>query len=352
MKQFLYLDTDIVNSIIAQSEKGIITGFSTEEENGEQKSTNKSISGNLEGDAGGKLLKVFNAELKLDIRGGIGTEKEVHSASREIITKTYILRQERKIHMAEYNWNDIIARLNKMIRYGTAPVGMKWVKTEEEFKSIPKVRVHEKHYPPCVVLGQAHQFGWTTACKFENVHANYCRGINGLFERDEKWYSGEMFNKVWFKELESSKAHNLALECIPSGYYALVCSPVDAGKINDPDVCVLYTSSAQAFMLYAGWQYMGYEKLHFTFVGESTCADSWCHTFLTGKPGLGIPSFADRKFGAAGEWELRVTFKPDDLVRAIEGMEAMWKAGLRYPMASHSLTTDVCPGMPPHYLEF
>ena len=63
MKQFLYLDTDIVNSIIAQSEKGIITGFSTEEENGEQKSTNKSISGNLEGDAGGKLLKVFNAEL-------------------------------------------------------------------------------------------------------------------------------------------------------------------------------------------------------------------------------------------------------------------------------------------------
>ena len=105
-------------------------------------------------------------------------------------------------------------------------------------------------------------------------------------------------------------------------------------------------------MLYAGWQYMGYEKLHFTFVGESTCADSWCHTFLTGKPGLGIPSFADRKFGAAGEWELRVTFKPDDLVRAIEGMEAMWKAGLRYPMASHCLTTDVCPGMPPHYLEF
>lgn len=59
MKQFLYLDTDIVNSIIAQSEKGIITGFSTEEENGEQKSTNKSISGNLEGDAGGKLLKSF-----------------------------------------------------------------------------------------------------------------------------------------------------------------------------------------------------------------------------------------------------------------------------------------------------
>ena len=64
MKQFLYLDTDIVNSIIAQSEKGIITGFSTEEENGEQKSTNKSISGNLEGDAGGKLATQSEPRLK------------------------------------------------------------------------------------------------------------------------------------------------------------------------------------------------------------------------------------------------------------------------------------------------
>ena len=82
MKQFLYLDTDIVNSIIAQSEKGIITGFSTEEENGEQKSTNKSISGNLEGDAGGKLLKVFNAELKLDIRAFARKRKYIRHLER------------------------------------------------------------------------------------------------------------------------------------------------------------------------------------------------------------------------------------------------------------------------------
>ena len=96
------------NSIIAQSEKGIITGFSTEEENGEQKSTNKSISGNLEGDAGGKLLKVFNAELKLDIRGGIGTEKEVHSASREIITKT--------LHDAAFDIATLQFSVNEVLR--------------------------------------------------------------------------------------------------------------------------------------------------------------------------------------------------------------------------------------------
>ena len=254
--------------------------------------------------------------------------------------------------MSEYNWTEMIEKLNKLIRYGTAPIGMKWVKTEEEFNAIPKVRVHEKHFPPCVVLGQAHQFGWTTACKADNFHANYCRAIHGLGERDEKWYNGEMFDKVWFEELEDSKAHNLALECIPNDYYAIVCSPIDAGKVEDPDVIVMYVSSAQAFMLFAGWQYKGYERLNFGFVGESTCTDSYNHTFLTGKPGCAIPSFADRKFGGAGEWELRVSFTPADLNRAIEGMEGMWKAGLRYPIAPHSLTTDVCPGMPERYLEF
>ena len=32
MKQFLYLDTDIVNSIIAQAEKGLVTSMSNENE--------------------------------------------------------------------------------------------------------------------------------------------------------------------------------------------------------------------------------------------------------------------------------------------------------------------------------
>ncbi len=252
----------------------------------------------------------------------------------------------------KYDWEDISKRLNKTLRIAAPPVGIKWIKTEEELKAIPKVRIHDKRYAPCTVVSQAAQFGWTAACKCENVHANYCRGIHGMFERDEKWYSGGMFNKVWFENIEASKAHNVALECVPADYIALVASPVTAGRIEEPDVCVLYISSSQAFMLFAGYQYKNYEKLEFSFVGESTCSDSWTHTFLTGKPGLALPCFADKKFAGVGEWELRVTFTPDGLVRALEGAEAMSKNGLRYPIASYSLTTDMLDGLPPHYLEF
>ena len=42
MKQFLYLDTDIVNSIIAQSEKGLIKEQYEESENDKKKRTHVS----------------------------------------------------------------------------------------------------------------------------------------------------------------------------------------------------------------------------------------------------------------------------------------------------------------------
>ena len=251
----------------------------------------------------------------------------------------------------KYDWKDITDRLNQMLRIsGTA--GIKWIRTEEELQAIPKARIHEKRFPPCTIISQAIQFGWTSVCKCENVHANYCRGIHGMFERDEKWYSGEMFNKVWFCDIEDSKAHNKALECVPAEYIAMVASPLVSGRIEEPDVCVMYISSSQAFMLLSGYQYNNYEKLEFTFVGESTCSDSWVHTFITGKPGMALPCFADKKFAGVGEWEIRVTFKPEGLVRALEGVEAMWKNGLRYPIASYSLTTDMLAGLPPHYLDF
>lgn len=175
--------------------------------------------------------------------------------------------------MGNYDWNQIVADLKKYLHLMYTPVGMKWIRTEEELMAIPKVRIHEKHYAPCMVVGQALQFGWTSACKPENVHNNYCRGVHGLVERSEDWYSGEVFNGVWYGNAEAARGHHAALNCVPSEYCAVVASPVDSGRL-EPDVVVMYISSSQAFMLFAGYQFDKYEKLDFTFSGESTCSDS------------------------------------------------------------------------------
>lgn len=88
MKQFLYLDNDIVNSIIAQADQGFISEFSKETENGQEHIKNKAVNGTASGEAGGSIWKLANAAIKMDLQGTLGSEKSVHSSSRELITKT------------------------------------------------------------------------------------------------------------------------------------------------------------------------------------------------------------------------------------------------------------------------
>ena len=88
MKQFLYLDTDIINSIIAQTEKGLVQSLSDEEVSTETEtdSLNASIKGT--GTIGGSIVKLAKAEANLSgslesIEGG-----SLSSTSRQIISKT------------------------------------------------------------------------------------------------------------------------------------------------------------------------------------------------------------------------------------------------------------------------
>lgn len=87
MKQFLYLDTDIVNSIIAQSEKGLVQEQSQENEGNKTKSTH--VGGGVEGTGAteGSFLKLAKAEASLSISGELGKDYSSSTASREIISK-------------------------------------------------------------------------------------------------------------------------------------------------------------------------------------------------------------------------------------------------------------------------
>lgn len=88
MKQFLYLDVDIVNSIIAQSEQGLIQSLSNEQVSSDTESDNSKMATNFSAKLGGSLVKLAKAEANLSgslesVEGGSST-----STSREIISKT------------------------------------------------------------------------------------------------------------------------------------------------------------------------------------------------------------------------------------------------------------------------
>ena len=88
MKQFLYLDVDIVNSIIAQSQQGLIQSLSNEQVSSDTESDNSKMAANISAKLGGSLVKLAKAEANLSgslesVESGSST-----STSREIISKT------------------------------------------------------------------------------------------------------------------------------------------------------------------------------------------------------------------------------------------------------------------------
>lgn len=87
MKQFIYLDTDIVNSIIAQSKQGLIMNFLNEESQSQADTSSKIGHVGLAGSISSKLMRFLKAEGTLNIGGEIGKEIQEQRLDKEITTK-------------------------------------------------------------------------------------------------------------------------------------------------------------------------------------------------------------------------------------------------------------------------
>ena len=88
MKQFIYLDTDIVNSIIAQKEKGLVLETASEHEDTAGKENTKTGSVSLDGSAGGGIWKFAQMQAELSGTGGLELNSHSQTVLKEIATKT------------------------------------------------------------------------------------------------------------------------------------------------------------------------------------------------------------------------------------------------------------------------
>ena len=87
MKQFIYLDTDIVNSIIAQKEKGLVLEMTSEQEDtaGESKTKSGKAEGN--GSAEGSIWKFAKVQAELNLSGELALNNHAQTVVKELATK-------------------------------------------------------------------------------------------------------------------------------------------------------------------------------------------------------------------------------------------------------------------------
>ncbi len=242
--------------------------------------------------------------------------------------------------------NAIVADLNSLLRLKTTVIGMKLFARVADMEAIPKIRRPSAVHTTDQIVSMASRLGWTVGITADDLVGAQCRAVIGLSPQDEKWLAGENYVGVWHGTAADARKRQEALDVVPFGRYeALAVSPLTSGRLNPPDICLVYATPGQMIILINGLQYTGYRKFEWGVVGETACADSWGRALKTGEPSLSLPCYAERRYGGVPDEEMLMALKPAHLAKAIEGMKQLAKNGLRYPIPPYGIQSDVRAGM-------
>ncbi|MEO8541193.1 MAG: DUF169 domain-containing protein, partial [bacterium] len=186
---------------------------------------------------------------------------------------------------AVYDWEKLVGDLNRLLRLRTTPVGMKMFATKAEMEAVPRIRRPADIHTTDQIVAQATRLGWTVGITAEDLVGAQCSAVIGLSPRDDRWLSGKNMAGVWFETLEDSAQHQAAMDLVEFGQYeAMAVSPLTSGRLDPPDICLIYATPGQMMILINGLQFSGYKKFEWSVVGESACADSWGRALKTGEP--------------------------------------------------------------------
>jgi len=251
---------------------------------------------------------------------------------------------------ASYDWTQLVDELNRLLRLKTTPVGMKLFERVEDMQAVPKIRRPSAIHTADQIVAQAARLGFTIGITRDDLVGPQCCSVLGLGGQDEEWYSGQKMAGVWYATQTEASAHQHAMNVVPCGKYkAMAVSPLASGRLDPPDICLIYGSPGQMIIFINGLQWTGYKKLEWSVVGESSCADSWGRALATGEPSLSLPCFAERRYGGVLDEEMLMALSARDLAKAIAGMQALAKNGLRYPIPQYGIQADVRAGMDVSY---
>jgi uncharacterized protein (DUF169 family) len=247
---------------------------------------------------------------------------------------------------ASYDWRALVSDLNSLLRLKTTITGMKLFERVEDMEAIPRIRRPQAVHTTDQVVSMAARLGWTVGITADDLVATQCRAVIGLAPQDETFRAGREFVGVWHATPEDAHARQEALTVVPHGRYrAMAVSPLESGRLDPPDICLLYATPGQMILFINGLQWRGYRKFDWSVVGETACADSWGRALSTGEPSLSLPCYAERRYGGVPDEEMLMALPPRYLPVAIEGLKALSKTGIRYPIAPYGIQNDVRAGL-------
>jgi dephospho-CoA kinase len=247
------------------------------------------------------------------------------------------------------DWEKPIRRLELLMRLKSFPVAFKLLEHKQDMDKIPFIRRMQHKSTLCQLINLVRNFDWTVGADLDDFISLMCPSIIGLTDIPEYMKDGTFRSIVWTKSRSDGKKYENGVPRIPLGKYEAVIMAPLAYNPFDPDIVLIYANPAQMMLLINSLQFEDYEVMQFFCVGESSCSDAIARCYLTGKPSLTIPCYGERRYGHAQDDELVMALPTEMIDKALKGMEALYRRGIRYPISYAGAEADIAGQFPAAY---
>jgi dephospho-CoA kinase len=247
------------------------------------------------------------------------------------------------------DWAKPIRRLEMLMRLKYFPVAFKLLEDKERLKDIPFIRRIKHKSTLCQLINLVKSFDWTVGADADDFMSDMCPSIIGLRDIADFMKDGTFRSIVWTKNRADGKKYENGIPRLPLGKYQAVAMAPLVYNPFDPDIVLIYANPAQMMLLINSLQFENYEVMQFFCVGESSCSDAISRCYLTGKPSLTIPCYGERRYGHAQDDELVMAIPAAMVDKALAGMEALYRRGIRYPISYAGAETDIAGEFPQAY---
>ncbi|MGD9125251.1 MAG: dephospho-CoA kinase [Desulfarculaceae bacterium] len=247
-------------------------------------------------------------------------------------------------------WEKIIRRLELLLRLRSFPVALKMLENPGDLDRIPFLRRPKNKATLCQLISLVRNFDWTVGAVRDDFVFATCPSILGLADVPEFHADGTFRSIVWVATKEDGRRYEKAIPRLPRDrYQALALAPLVYDPF-EPDMVLIYGNPAQMMLLINALQFQDYEVMDFHCVGESSCSDAVARCYLEQKPSLAIPCYGERRYGHAQDDEMVMALPPQSVEKALSGLEALYRRGVRYPISFSGVEGDVTAALPLSYV--
>jgi dephospho-CoA kinase len=247
------------------------------------------------------------------------------------------------------DWEKLVRRMELLMRLKSFPVAFKLLEKQEALADIPFMRKMTHKVTLCQLITIVRTFDWTVGADLNDFLSPMCPSIIGLTDLPEVFKDGTFRSIVWTKSRKDGQKYESSIPRLPTGHYQAVAMAPLAYNPFDPDLVLIYANPAQMMLLINSLQFEDYEVMEFYCVGESSCSDAIARCYLKGKPFLSIPCYGERRYGHAQDDELIMALPAGMMDKALKGMEALYKRGVRYPISYAGAELDLTYAFPMSY---